>query len=661
MRKLTFITILLSMFAVAAFAQATLRPIPNDVTALASASAPQISPDGKSVVYVLTTRTLDREAKPSDDAKTGGWTVERQLWIAAAGVRPRQLTFTKERPAAPQWSPDGKSIAFLRTREGKQQIVVLPLDGGEAHSVKSGNFEPQDFRWSPDGKSFAFTATLPLTDEEKKARWESGCAKAFGEEWRTSHLFVVLAEGGEPRRVTTWSEHVQAFRWSPDGTRFLVNAAESSDPYFAYSLMTPKIISATDGSVVKVLEPEPTVLGEIAWSPDGRYVAYAEGNKTLSLLNHLTVHCVAADCRDAKPVNAAQKLDPTIAGLVWSADSKSIVAHVNEKTTSVFYRLAVDGSTAKPIPFAERIVNSDLSRDRAGRFIAFHASTPTEPANPTILDLQTGAVQQVARLNPQVDSWKLSPSEVVRWKSPEGMELEGVLTVPAGASGPTPLVVLPHGGPDAVTSNGFSSWVQLFAANGYSVLRPNYRGGTGYGFDIYAANRGRLGEIELMDIESGVDSLIAAKRVDPNRLYYGGWSWGGYLTAWAIGHTNRYKAAVAGAAVVDAGMQYALSDINHGVAAEWEYKGNPWLQPENFARANPLHSLAKVKTPTLIIHGEADDRVPLSNGIILYRALKDIGTPVRFLTYPDEPHGFTNPAHTAHMLGEWLAWYAKYK
>jgi dipeptidyl aminopeptidase/acylaminoacyl peptidase len=233
--------------------------------------------------------------------------------------------------------------------------------------------------------------------------------------------------------------------------------------------------------------------------------------------------------------------------------------------------------------------------------------------------------------------------------------------VAAGSTGPTPLLVFPHGGPDAVSSNGFSRWVQMFAGNGYSVLQPNYRGGFGYGFDFYAANRGRLGEIEFMDIESGVDSLIAAKRVDPNHLYYGGWSWGGYLTAWTIGHTNRYKAAVAGAAVVDTGLQYALSDINHGVAAQWEFKGNPWLQPENFARTNPLHSLAKVKTPTLILHGNADDRVPLPNGIILYRALKDIGTPVRLLTYPDEPHGFTNPAHTAHMFGEWLAWYAKYK
>ncbi|MHB0971594.1 MAG: S9 family peptidase [Thermoanaerobaculia bacterium] len=650
-RKISLLLIFLLLIATIAIAQ----PTPRDIAALASASTPQISPDGNSVVYTLTTRTFDSSAKPDDEA-SGGWTVARQIWVASPGAAPRQITQGDDKPSNPKWSPDGRLIAFLR----KSTLNVISLDGGEARVVKSGAYEPQDFSWSPDGKAFAFTATLPLTDEEKKAKWESGRATAHGEEWRSSHIFVMPVEGSEPRKVTTWTEHINAFHWSPDGKAFVVNAAESADPYFAYSFQTPKVISAADGSLIRSLETEAKAIGTLRWSPDGRYIAYEKGEGTLSLLNHLVVHCVATDCGDAKPVEIANKLDPSLSRFAWAPDSKSILAHVLEKTTSVFYRLPRDGGKAERVKYGDRIVYSELTSDRAGR-IAFLSSSSLDPSSPTIFDPKTGDVRVVVRTNPQVDQWKLGKTEVVRWKNPEGVEIEGLLTVAAGSTGPTPLVVFPHGGPDSVSSNGFSRWVQIFAGNGYSVLQPNYRGGFGYGFDFYAANRGRLGEVEFMDIESGVDSLIAAKRVDPDRLYYGGWSWGGYTTAYTIGHTNRYKAAVAGAAVVDTGLQYALSDINHGVAAQWEYKGNPWLQPENFARANPLHSLAKVNTPTLIIHGDADDRVPLPNGIILYRALKDIGTPVRLVTYPDEPHGFTNPAHTADFFREWLAWYAKYK
>jgi len=403
------------------------------------------------------------------------------------------------------------------------------------------------------------------------------------------------------------------------------------------------------------LEPQPGRIGTTRWSPDGKRVAWEKGEQTLSLLNVLAVH----DLESGRRSNAAAKLDPTLTGFFWSADSRSLVIHVYEKTASRFYRVAADGSSATPIPFEGRVVRSGLATDRARQTVAFLSATPASPSTVTTLDIAKGATNVVTELNPAAAAWTVGVQEVVRWKSPEGPELEGVLTVTPDAKPgtPPPLLVMPHGGPDAVTSNDFSSMVAYFATNGFSVLRPNYRGGFGYGHALYAANRNRLGEIEFMDIESGVDALIRAGKADPKRLVYGSWSWGGYLTTWTIGHTNRYRAAVVGAGITDVVLQYATSDINHGIAGPWEYRGNPWLQPENFARANPLHSLAKIRTPTLIIHGENDERVPLPNAILLYRALKDIGTPVRLLTYPDEPHVFQNPAHIAHMWGEWLAWY----
>jgi dipeptidyl aminopeptidase/acylaminoacyl peptidase len=265
----------------------------------------------------------------------------------------------------------------------------------------------------------------------------------------------------------------------------------------------------------------------------------------------------------------------------------------------------------------------------------------------------------VTQLNPQTATWALGETQVVRWQCPEGGELAGVLTRPPGAAPgmPTALMVMPHGGPDDVSQLGFSSQVQLFASRGYAVFRPNYRGGTGNGFGFYAANRNRFGTIEQIDIESGVDALIERRLAAPDRLFFGGWSWGGYLTAWTIGHVQRYRAAVVGAGVNDVSFSYSSSDINHGVAAQWEYQGDPWKQPEHFDRANPIRYASAVHTPTLILHGQSDDRVHFLNAVSFHRALSDAGCEVKFYAYPREPHGFQEPAHLVHRFETWLGWY----
>jgi dipeptidyl aminopeptidase/acylaminoacyl peptidase len=287
------------------------------------------------------------------------------------------------------------------------------------------------------------------------------------------------------------------------------------------------------------------------------------------------------------------------------------------------------------------------------------SSTPSTPPEPTVIDLVRGTAAPVAQLHAELRDWAVARTEVVTWKNREGTSLEGVLTVTGHAQvgHPPPLLVMPHGGPDWTSLDTWNAWAQYFAARGYSVFEPNYRGGLGYGRAFYEANRGRLGEIELTDIESGVDALIAAGKADPARLFYGGWSWGGYLSAWTLGHTDRYRAIMVGAGVVDVVLQYVTSDINHGAAADWEYKGRPWAQPEAFERANPARFLGNARTPTLIMHGEADSRVPFVNAQLLYRALADRGTKVALWAYPREPHGFQEPAHVEHLMETWAAFF----
>lgn len=638
-------------------AHADMRPLAVDLAARPVIQGVTLSPDGKLVAYVLREAKLDPQAKPSDDDTTGGWKTDAQLWVVArAGGAPRQLTRGEKTVSNPRWAPDGRSIAFVRAAGKKRAIHFLPLDGGEPEVMDLGELAFEDYEIAPDGKSIAFTAQPPQSAAEKEAAWRSGGVVDEATRFRSSQLYVA-ERGGKPRRVTQGKEHVAAFRWSPDGRRFALVTAASSDPYEAHSRHTARVINAADGAVVRELTKEPRQLGNLAWSPDGKHVAVESGVNTLSLLNALLVHEV--DSGKSWDVAAAAKLDATLAGFAWSGDSRSLTVLAQERTGTKLWRVPAAGGRATDLGRTARLLDFMGTPDRAGRFAATSSSTPSDYYAPTVVDLQTGALQVVAPQQPRLAGWKIAKTEVVRWKNADGMDIEGVLTVtPHAGAGPAPLLVFPHGGPDGVTQERFDSFAQYMAARGYSVLQPNYRGGFGYGHAFYAANRGRLGEIEFADIESGVDALVKAGRADPQKLYYGGWSWGGYITAWTIGHTRRYRAALVGAGVSDVVGQYALSDINHGDAAQWEFRGNPWKQPEEFADSNPLHSLSKVVTPTLIVHGDNDDRVHPTQGRVLYRALADVGCEVKYLMYPREPHGFQEPAHRAHLWATWAAWYA---
>jgi dipeptidyl aminopeptidase/acylaminoacyl peptidase len=333
---------------------------------------------------------------------------------------------------------------------------------------------------------------------------------------------------------------------------------------------------------------------------------------------------------------------------------------IDERTYTKIVQVATTGGAPKDLGKTNRLVVGEIGLpDKSGRFLAVASATTTLPAAPSIVDLDKAMVLSIAEPNPQVSGWTLGRTEVVKWKNAEGIEIEGLLLTSshAQAGRASPLVVMPHGGPDAASQESFAGWAQYFGARGYSVFMPNYRGSTAYGRAFYAANRGRLGEIEFKDIESGVDSLIAAGKVDASRMYYGSWSWGGYLTAWTIANTKRYRAAMVGAGITDVVAQYVMSDINHGAAAQWEFKGNPWKNLEQFDKSNPMRILSRVVTPTLVAHGDDDERVPAMQGLLVYRALSDVGCEVKLLRYPREPHGFKEPAHTAHLLAHWAAWY----
>ncbi len=631
------------------------RPLPSDIAALRDLRGVAVAPDGSTVAYILRAPRFDAAAKPTAGDTRGGWTVEQQLWIVdRRGGASRQLTTGKDPVVAARFSPDGRDLAFVRTTAGKAALSILPLAGGEPVALDLGEHHPADLAWTPDGRSIVFTAVAPRAEPDRKAAWLRGGAVAWGSEWDAVHLFAVPRGGGTPRRIDRGQDTVLRFRLSPDGKRVALVTAASSDPYEAFNHNGLSIVRFSDGAVERQLAAPKFPIPLVEWSPDGRSIGWATTSRGLSHIDELRVARVGGA---GAAVDAAAGLDLTMTAFAWAPGSRDLIVLALARTRTALYRLSARGGSHRRLR-DPGVSLAGMAAATGSRFATASASGPRGPVDPAVVDLATGAVRKVAAVNPQVAAWKLAPTEVVTWTNKEGARLDGLLTRTANAGGKAPpLLVMPHGGPDGVSTEGWSAWTQYFAARGYSVFQPNYRGGIGHGRAFYEANRGRLGEIELIDIESGVDHLIASGAADEDRLFYGGWSWGGYLSAWTLGHTDRYRAFVVGAGVVDVAVQYVTSDINHGVAAEWEFRGRPWNQPETFERPNPARYLRGAKSPTLILHGTEDDRVSFVNAQILHRALTDLGVEVAMWAYPREGHGFQEPAHVAHRLQVWAAWY----
>ncbi len=626
----------------------------QEMTGLGTAAR---SPDGRWVAFTLSTSTFDASRMPSADdegdehpptepGSDTGWTKDRQLHLLDLHTGSmRQLTHGEAHPGAPKWSADGTHLGFMR--DGTLQR--LPLSGGDAVPVDTGDLKPSWWTFA-DANSVVFAATPDAEAETERLHRALDGAYLFEEDHRNAQLYRVDLGDESVVAITDGTSHIVDAAYSAVADAWLLVTAPSSDPYEA---IVDGKIELLDGGVRTVLEAEPDCPGDLAWSRDGAYASWVSCEGGPSLTNKVMVRRLS----DGKQWRLGEGLELTVDRVTFSADARTVIAQVTAGTEHRLLRFPREGGAPTDIGYADGTLRGPILLDRKGKTALVQFANPTTPPSLGTLNLKTGQITTVYSPNEQVADWDLGATTVVRWKNGEGTDLAGILTRPHDASGATPLVVMPHGGPDSSSVLKFNSWGQYFAGRGYAVFNPNYRGGIGNGAEFYAANRGRMGVVEQEDIESGVDMLIAEGLADADKLYYGGWSWGGYLTAWTIGHVDRYKAAMAGAAVVDTVNQYVTSDINHGEIADWEYKGRPWKAPDSFDQSDPSRFLSEVSTPTLILHGDADNRVPFSQGLTLYRALRDQGVETAFWVYPGQSHWLASPAHNVHRLEAWADWY----
>ncbi len=618
-----------------------------------SVGDPQRSPDGAWIAY-----TVSRVDSVKDRADSDIWMTR---WDGTATVR---LTSSDESENSPRWSPDGRQIAFLSSRQGAKgsQIWLLSLAGGEAERISDIKGGVSSIAWSPDGRKLALVVNDPDPDSTAKPKpvvVDKYAFKRDGAGYLTglqhSHIFVFDLATRKAEQITNgnWDDNGPA--WSPDGGWLAFTSQREPDADRTNNTDV-YVVEAKNGAAAKRLT---TFIGSdagpLSWSRDGAMISYRQGLEPKFNAYGGSILAVVPATGGA-PKLLTQSLDRVVGSAQWSLDGKSIVTTVSDDMKQYLARVRLDGSGADRVETTLPVIGA-FSEGTDGGF-AVLASTPSQPSE--IYAIDSRGTRQLTHHNTWINEIALGSIEAVSAKADDGNEVHGLLRRPAGsaATAKLPLIVRPHGGPAAQDAFTFDFEKELLVAQGWSVLAPNYRGSTGRGTAYTVSIAGDWCNKEVRDIRGLVNQLIKNGGVDENRLGVGGWSYGGILTDCLIAADNRFKAATSGAGVSNVFAMYGHDQ--YIVQYDLEL-GQPWKNVDKWLKISTafLHA-DKIKTPTLFLGGSADWNVPIVGGEQMYQALKSLGIDTELVVYPGEPHGIRRPSFQRDRLERYIAWYAKY-
>ncbi|MGB6334931.1 MAG: S9 family peptidase [Thermoanaerobaculia bacterium] len=633
---------------------------------------PQISPDGKWVAYTVWEDDLDEDKGGS------------RIWmVPSSGGKAVPLTAegkSSSRPPRPRWSPDGKYLAFLATRdEGKRQVWALYRHGGEAIQLTDTVQDVESFEWSPDGSRLVLVLQDPKPEEvEAKEKEEKGekeedettppwviTRQQFKVDYvgyldtRRTHLYVLDVETKELTQITSGDFDDSEPAWSPDGKliAFTSNRTENPDANYNTDIWTVAADNTDKDASLRQVTKNPGPDKGPSWSPDGKTIAHISAIDTDAML-YATEHLATTDLESGEERVLTADVDRMVFVVEFSADGESIYFNLQDSGELNLARIPARGGAVERVIGGPQVVDAfDIGTDGA---IAALIGEPHHP--PEGFLFKDGKLEQISHVNDEfLAGIKLGEFEEIHFRSADGTEIEGFVVKPPGFASTSkyPAILRIHGGPQDQYDFRFSFDHQIFAANGYVVVLPNPRGSTGYGQDFCLAIWQAWGEKDYEDVMAAVDYVIDQGYVDPERLGVGGWSYGGMLTDHVITKTDRFKAAYSGASAV-------LYVVNYGhdqYQRWWEYEvGLPW-EPESreiYERMSPFNKVANVVTPTLILCGEQDWNVPVINSEQLYLALKRLGVPTELVVYPGEYHGISTPSYIKDRYERYLDWFSKY-
>jgi dipeptidyl aminopeptidase/acylaminoacyl peptidase len=634
--------------------------------------APRISPDGRAVLYAV--RGWENGTGKERQRKES----RSHVWrVNADGTGQRQMTFSDRGESSPAWSPDGRYMSFLSARPTDAdrgtdesgptaQIWLMRADGGEARALTHAKESITSYTWSPDSTMIAFVSRDPLPKEIDDRRRKRDDENVFEEDFRLAHIWAVIVASGETVELTHDEKLTVggAPSWSADSKRI----AFSASPTTMIRDGRSDIYIASHGSLtLEKISTNPGPDNDPVWSPDGATIAYVSSfvEKPLgdgTALQHIgNEHLMIYDVATKKTRDAASSaFDNSPGQLHWSADGKSLLFSAGVKTAREVF--SVDVATGKYMQLTHGRI-ATVGSVGAGS-MALVAETSTEPAEVYIADRSAGALRKLTDTNPHARSFALGKSEVISWKS-DTFTIEGVLLKPLNYQEGKryPLMVVAHGGPSgAFLDNyrvGYGDGSQNWAGEGWAVLYPNPRGSTNYGEKFERANINDWGGGDYRDIMAGVDAVIAKGIADPDRLAFQGWSYGGYMTAWVVSQTSRFKAAMMGAGLTSLISMYGTNDVPNYLGAY--FGGIPSKDTMGlYMERSGLTHIDRVTTPLLILHGGNDERVPIGQPMEFYRALKDRGKTTELVFYPREGHGFQEYFHQLDRLQRQHDWIARH-
>ncbi|MGE4535860.1 MAG: prolyl oligopeptidase family serine peptidase [Desulfovibrio sp.] len=636
----------------------------DDMLRVAMIDDLRLSADGKRLAFTVTRAVMDGQ----------GGDLRSRVYVAdTAKALARPVTPEREVCEKPTFSQDGSRLAYLVQTDDTTDAVLLPLASGHAHRLTHGRGDVLDLAFAPSGKELAMTMVMGGAPSGR----EAGCdadVDVLDEEGGAAGLYLLPLAGQGTLRGLVTDRDVGGFVFSPDGRHIAFETVAPDAPPRGRRGNTvsgraqPQDAAQTDiamvdvqtGRIVPVAATAASEAGP-SFSPDGKWLAYVATSAPGFYYSAARVMVVPTAGGPARELAATPNARPEMIG--WSAGGGAVYVREVEGTGAVILALPASGAAPRVVSDTPRMV-AQAAVSASGNTLGMVLVDSDLPPEAYLTPAGRFAPKAVSAVNREFAGYRLGKTEVVRWKASDGTVLEGLYTYPVTpGAGPPPLLVELHGGPAVAADRQYLGALNyyplaVFSERGYALFQPNVRGSDGYGPAFRMAIRGDWGGVDFADLQSGLDALVARKLADPKRLGVMGWSYGGFLTAWAIGHTDRFAAASIGAGITDLVSQSGSMDLPDFIPLY--FGGEAYERFQTLFDHSPLKYAASIKTPTLFQHGVADERVPFTQSLELYTALSRLGVPTKLAAYPRSGHDVTEPSLIRDLMVRNRDWFARY-